>query len=215
MAETPGILLTNGLPKDLSQIYVAIAPSDPRRLYATLGDRLAAHSPSTALTTLAKTGPKQRMILAPPAASAAAIFPSQRVDSKNPDIVYSASTVTMKSTDGGKTWSGFRGAPGGDDYQNLWINPNDPNIILLVSDQGALVTVNGGDSWSSWYNQPTAQIYHVSVSSHFPLSRLRGTAGERFGLHLQPRQRRRHHFPRVASRRRDRIRLRRARSARS
>ncbi len=74
----------------------------------------------------------------------------------------------MKSTDGGKTWSGFRGAPGGDDYQNLWINPNDPNIILLVSDQGALVTVNGGASWSSWYNQPTAQIYHVSVTPTFP-----------------------------------------------
>ncbi len=74
----------------------------------------------------------------------------------------------MKSTDGGKTWSGFRGAPGGDDYQNLWINPNDPNIILLVSDQGALVTVNGGASWSSWYNQPTAQIYHVAVTPTFP-----------------------------------------------
>jgi photosystem II stability/assembly factor-like uncharacterized protein len=74
----------------------------------------------------------------------------------------------MKSTDGGKTWSGFRGAPGGDDYQNLWINPNHPNIILLVSDQGALVTVNDGASWSSWYNQPTAQIYHVSVAPTFP-----------------------------------------------
>jgi photosystem II stability/assembly factor-like uncharacterized protein len=95
-------------------------------------------------------------------------LPIPRVDPKNPDIVYSASTVTMASTDGGKTWFGFRGAPGGDDYQNLWINPNDPNIILLVSDQGALVTVNGGGSWSSWYNQPTAQIYHVSVAPTFP-----------------------------------------------
>ncbi len=91
-----------------------------------------------------------------------------RVDSKNADIVYSASTVTMRSTDGGKTWSGFRGAPGGDDYQNLWINPNDPNIILLVSDQGAIVTVNGGASWSSWYNQPTAQLYHAIVTNTFP-----------------------------------------------
>ena len=95
-------------------------------------------------------------------------LPIPRVDSKNADIVYSASTVTMRSTDGGKTWSGFRGAPGGDDYQNLWINPNDPNIILLVSDQGAIVTVNGGATWSSWYNQPTAQLYHVSVTSDFP-----------------------------------------------
>jgi photosystem II stability/assembly factor-like uncharacterized protein len=90
------------------------------------------------------------------------------VDSKNADIVYCVSTVTMRSTDGGKTWSGFRGAPGGDDYQNLWINPNNPNIILIVSDQGAIITVNGGASWSSWYNQPTAQIYHVAVSDTFP-----------------------------------------------
>jgi len=74
----------------------------------------------------------------------------------------------MQSNDGGKTWSGFRGAPGGDDYQNLWINPNDGNTILLVSDQGALVTVNRGASWSSWYNQPTAQLYHAIADNSFP-----------------------------------------------
>jgi photosystem II stability/assembly factor-like uncharacterized protein len=90
------------------------------------------------------------------------------VDPKDPNIVYSASIVTMRSVDGGKTWTSVRGAPGGDDYQNLWINPNDPNIILLVSDQGALVSVNRGESWSSWYNQPTAQLYHVAVTNTFP-----------------------------------------------
>ena len=83
--------------------------------------------------------------------------------------VYVASTVTMRSTDGGKTWSGFRGAPGGDDYQNLWINPNNGNIILLVSDQGAIITVNGGASWSSWYNQPTAQLYHAIADEYVSL----------------------------------------------
>jgi len=83
-------------------------------------------------------------------------------------VVYSVSIVTVRSTDGGKTWMSIRGAPGGDDYQNLWINPNDPNIILLVSDQGAIVTVNGGQTWGSWYNQPTAQLYHVGVTNTFP-----------------------------------------------
>jgi len=62
----------------------------------------------------------------------------------------------------------LRGAPGGDDYQNLWINPENPNIILLVSDQGALVSVNRGETWSSWYNQPTAQLYHVAATNTFP-----------------------------------------------
>ena len=159
--------LTNGLPKDLSQIYVAIAPTDPRRLYATLGTAsggLAVYRSDDAGESWAKITDDPR----PSGRIGGGDLPIPRVDSKNEDVVYSASTVTMKSTDGGKTWSGFRGAPGGDDYQNLWINPNDPNIILLVSDQGALVTVNGGASWSSWYNQPTAQIYHISVTPTFP-----------------------------------------------
>jgi len=159
--------LTNGLPKDLSQIYVAIAPTDPRRLYATLGTAsgaLAVYRSDDAGDSWSKATDDPR----PSGRIGGGDLPIPRVDSKNADIVYSASTVTMKSTDGGKTWSGFRGAPGGDDYQNLWINPNDPNIILLVSDQGALVTVNGGATWSSWYNQPTAQIYHVAVTTTFP-----------------------------------------------
>src|SRR5437667_276844 len=91
-----------------------------------------------------------------------------QIDPNNPQIVYSASVVCWKSTDGGKTWEGWRGAPGGDDYQNVWINPSNPDIILLGSDQGAIVTVNGGKSWSSWYNQPTAQLYHVSADNTFP-----------------------------------------------
>ncbi len=159
--------LTNGLPKDLSQIYVAIAPSDPRRLYATLATAsggLAFYRSDDAGESWSKVTDDPR----PSGRIGGGDLAVPRVDSRNKDVVYSASTVTMKSVDGGKTWSGFRGAPGGDDYQNLWINPNDPNIILLVSDQGALVTVNGGSSWSSWYNQPTAQIYHVSVSPTFP-----------------------------------------------
>ncbi len=90
------------------------------------------------------------------------------MDPKNPDVVYVTSTVTWKSTDGGVTWSGFRGAPGGDDYQNIWINPNDSRIIAIASDQGAIISVNGGQTWSSWYNQPTAQLYHVSADNAFP-----------------------------------------------
>ena len=159
--------LTNGLPKDLSQINLAIAPSNPRRLYATLAvssGPLAVYRSDDAGESWIKATDDPR----PSGRIGGGDLAVPRVDSKNADIVYCASTVTMRSTDGGKTWSGFRGAPGGDDYQNLWINPNDPNIILLVSDQGALVTVNGGATWSSWYNQPTAQIYHVAVTPTFP-----------------------------------------------
>jgi photosystem II stability/assembly factor-like uncharacterized protein len=159
--------LTNGLPKDLSQIYVAIAPTDSHRLYATLGTAsggLFVYRSDDGGENWTKATDDPR----PSGRIGGGDLPIPRVNSKNADVVYVASTVTMKSIDGGKTWFGFRGAPGGDDYQNLWINPNNPNIILLVSDQGALVTVNGGASWSSWYNQPTAQIYHVAVTPTFP-----------------------------------------------
>jgi photosystem II stability/assembly factor-like uncharacterized protein len=159
--------LKNGLPNDLSQIYVAIAPSDSRRLYATL----ATASGKLAVYRSDDAGDSWSQITDDPRPSGrigGGDLPIPRVDPKNPDVVIVASTVTMKSTDGGKTWFGFRGAPGGDDYQNLWINPNDGNIILLVSDQGAIVTVNGGQTWSSWYNQPTAQLYHAVADNAFP-----------------------------------------------
>ncbi len=159
--------LTNGLPSDLSQVYVAIAPSDTRRLYATLSTasgKLSVYRSDDAGDTWAKITDDPR----PAGRIGGGDLAVPKVDPKNPDLVYVASTVTMRSSDGGKTWSGFRGAPGGDDYQNLWINPNNGNIILLVSDQGAIVTVNGGESWSSWYNQPTAQLYHAIADNDFP-----------------------------------------------
>src|SRR5580692_5485828 len=152
--------LTGGLPKDLSQIYVAIAPSDSRRLYATLATasgKLNVYRSDDAGDSWAQITDDPR----PSGRIGGGDLPIPKVDPKNPDLLYVVSTVTMKSADGGKTWTSFRGAPGGDDYQNLWINPTNGKIILLVSDQGALVTVNGGESWSSWYNQPTAQLYHA------------------------------------------------------
>ena len=159
--------LTSGLPQDLAQIYVAIAPSDARRLYATVG----AASGKLGVYRSDDAGESWSQITTDPRPSGrigGGDLPIPRVDPKDPDLVYVASTVTMRSTDGGKTWSGFRGAPGGDDYQNLWINPNNGDIILLVSDQGAIITVNRGATWSSWYNQPTAQLYHVIASNTFP-----------------------------------------------
>jgi photosystem II stability/assembly factor-like uncharacterized protein len=166
--------LTNGLPKNVTQINLAIAASQPNRLYAAVattdhgeygsGAGLGVYRSDDAGETwhVATTDPRPAMRIG------GGDLPVIRVDPKNPDVVYSASIVTVRSTDGGKTWMSIRGAPGGDDYQNLWINPNDSNIILLVSDQGAIVTVNGGLTWSSWYNQPTAQLYHVGVTNTFP-----------------------------------------------
>ena len=122
------------------------------------------------------------------------------VDPKNPDTVIIASTVSYRSTDGGKTWIALRGAPGGDDYQRPWINPNNPNVIAMASDQGAIVSVNGGETWSSWYNQPTSQMYHVNADNAFPY-RVCGGQQESGSACVASRGQRRHdHVPRMASR---------------
>jgi photosystem II stability/assembly factor-like uncharacterized protein len=95
-------------------------------------------------------------------------FEKVTADPKNPDVVYVMNTSTYRSTDAGKTWTPIKGAPGGDDYHQLWINPDDPKRMVLGSDQGAIVSVDGAVTWSSWYNQPTAQIYHVAPDFRFP-----------------------------------------------
>ena len=95
-------------------------------------------------------------------------LPTVTVDPKDPNVVYTASTVMWRTMDGGLTWSAVRGAPGGDDYQRIWINPNDTQIILVVADQGAVVSANRGRSWSNWYNQNTAAMYHVTTDNAFP-----------------------------------------------
>jgi photosystem II stability/assembly factor-like uncharacterized protein len=166
--------LTRGLPANLTQINVAIAASEPNRLYATVATTERGEYGSAAGLGLYRSddaGENWRVATTdarPAMRIGGGDLSVPKVDPKNPDVVYSVSIVTVRSADGGKTWTSLRGSPGGDDYQNLWINPNDPKIILVVSDQGAIVTVNGGQSWSSWYNQPTAQLYHVGVSNTFP-----------------------------------------------
>jgi photosystem II stability/assembly factor-like uncharacterized protein len=155
------------LPGGVSQANLAIAPSDPNRMYAAIANATGAvkvyRSDDGGNTWTNPTDDPR-----PAVRIGGGDLPVPAVDPKNPNIVYFTSTVVWKSIDGGKTWTGFRGAPGGDDYQNIWINPNNPNIILVASDQGAIVTVNDGASWSSWYNQPTAQLYHVSADNAFP-----------------------------------------------
>lgn len=158
--------LSNGLPNDMMQANLAIAASSPKSLFAAV-----AESKGAKLYRSDDGGEHWRIAtedLRPGLAIGGGDLPVVRFDPKNDQIVYSATVVCWKSTDGGKTWNAFRGAPGGDDYQNVWVNPNNTDIILLGSDQGAIITVNGGESWSSWFNQSTAQLYHVSADNAFP-----------------------------------------------
>ncbi len=157
--------LKNGLP-DAVQAYVAIAPSNPNRLYATVASlrTVEIFRSDDAGATWTKITDDPR----PAGRIGGGDLSVPKVDPKNPDVLYITSTVSWRSVDGGKTWNALRGAPGGDDYQNIWINPNDPNILLVGSDQGTVVSVNRGETWSDWYNQPTAQVYHVTADNAFP-----------------------------------------------
>ena len=90
------------------------------------------------------------------------------VDPKNPDIVYTLATSSYRSLDGGNTFDAFKGAPGGDDPQQMWIDPTDGQRMFLGVDQGATISLDGGQTWSSWYNQATAQVYHISTDTPYP-----------------------------------------------
>lgn len=160
--------LTEGLPTfendGLGRIGITVAPSDPMRLFATVEAQQ-----NGGLYRSDDAGEHWYLVNNDPRVTQrGSDFAEVKVHPMNPDVVYTGSIVVWKSTDGGRTFSSPRGAPGGDDYQRIWINPIHPDIILIASDQGAIVTVNGGKTWSSWYNQPTAQFYHVTADNAFP-----------------------------------------------
>ncbi len=159
--------LTRGLPttqQGLGRIGFGIAPTNSNRLYATVdaGKSGGIYRSDDAGENWALMSSDERYW------GRGSDFAEVKVDPTNADIVYSANVVTWKSVDGAKTWTGFRGAPGGDDYHRIWINPNNPKIMLIALDQGGIITVNGGETFSSWYNQPTAQFYHVITDNEFP-----------------------------------------------
>lgn len=160
--------LTQGLPafaQGLGRIGLAVAPSDGKRIYAMV-------DASTALGGLYRSDDAGMSWIKVNGATRVwgrgSDFAGVKVDPVNRDLVYVANTSTYRSTDSGVTFTAIKGAPGGDDYHTIWINPDDPRNIMLGADQGATITVNGGETWSSWYNQSTAQFYHVATDNRFP-----------------------------------------------
>ena len=159
--------LTRGLPaaeQGLGRIGVGIAPSNPKRIYALVDAPKVGglYRSEDAGESWQQINSDDRLW------GRGSDFANVRVDPKNPDVVYVANVCSYRSSDAGKTFTALKGAPGGDDYHTFWINPENPQIVALASDQGATISVNGGETWSSWYNQPTAQFYHVITDNQFP-----------------------------------------------
>ena len=185
--------LTKGLPKEgIGRTGIAVAPSNPRRLYAVV-DCLVPDpgAPASAAQPTAPGGPPRppgqggffrsddagatwtKLSGDPALWGRGWYFTKVTVDPKNADVVYVPNVAVNRSMDGGKTWVALRGSPGGDDYHQAWVSPHDTNTMIVASDQGTIITHNaraedaGAVTWSSWLNQPTAQIYHVSVDPRF------------------------------------------------
>jgi len=161
--------LTSGLPAEgFGRSGIAIAPTNAKIVYAVIDAKEGGLFRSNdAGATWTKTTGDTRVW------GRGWYFEKLAIDPKNPDVVFVPNVGILKSTDGGRTFGTWatRGSPGGDDYHQLWINPTDPNIMIAASDQGAIVTGNGTaetPTWSSWLNQPTAQLYHLSADHRFP-----------------------------------------------
>ncbi len=159
--------LTKGLPtakQGLGRIGVGIAPSDSKVMFATVDakENGGIYKSTDAGESWALINTDYRLW------GRGSDFAEIKVHPKNSDRLYVGNIASYTSADGGKTWMSLKGAPGGDDYHRIWINPINPDIMLFVADQGAVITVNAGRTWSSWYNQPTTQLYHVSTDNAFP-----------------------------------------------
>jgi len=155
--------LTQGLPRQVGRIGIAVAPSAPQRVYLIVdAEHGGVYRSDDGGQSFSLVDGERRIW------GRGWYFGGITVDPKNADVVYVANTSTYRSTDGGHSFDALKGAPGGDDYHSIWVSPDDSNHIILASDQGVIVSLNDGRTWSSWYNQPTAQFYHVSADNRFP-----------------------------------------------
>ena len=154
-------LVTKGLPdKGRGRLGIAVAPeTSGRRLYAIMEQGFFRSDDG---------GASWKQSTQDPRVLGSAYFSRIFVDTRNPDVLYVAQTSLYRSTDGGHTFEAYVGAPSGDDFHVLWIDPQNPARMILGVDQGAIISVDAGKSWSSWYNQPTGQFYHVSTDNAFP-----------------------------------------------
>jgi photosystem II stability/assembly factor-like uncharacterized protein len=159
--------VTKGLPgpkEGLGRIGVGIAPSNSNLMFATVDARQngGIYKSTDAGESWTFLHGNRRLW------GRGGDFAEIKVHPTNPDRLYVANVASYTSADGGKTWMSLKGAPGGDDYHRIWINPTNPDIMLFVADQGAVITVNAGRTWSSWYNQSTTQLYHINTDNDFP-----------------------------------------------
>ncbi|MEO6991183.1 MAG: hypothetical protein ABI346_03070 [Candidatus Baltobacteraceae bacterium] len=157
-------VLGAGLPTvALGKIGLAVAPSAPKRIYTIVDAK------EGGLYRSDDDGVRWRLVDKDERLWGRGwYFCHVTVDPKNPDVVYVPNTALYRSNDGGVSFTAIKGSPDGDDFHQLWIDPANGERMILGSDQGAVVSLDGARSFSSWFNQPTGQFYHVITDDAFP-----------------------------------------------
>jgi photosystem II stability/assembly factor-like uncharacterized protein len=154
-------LNSTGLPTEgLGRIGIAVAPgTSGQRVYTILNQGIFRSDDSGATWQRATMDP--RIV-------STSYFGKIFANPRNPDDIFIGQTSMYRSTDGGHNWYAFNGAPSGDDFHVIWVNPENPRYMIQGVDQGAIVSEDGGNTWSSWYNQATGQLYHITTDNEFP-----------------------------------------------
>ena len=158
------VKLKEGLPKGtIGKIDLAVSASDSRILYAVIEapeKEGGLYKSVDQGKTFEQVSDNEGLVNRP------FYYTNVEVDPTNPDIVYSNANPLLKSIDGGKTWKQMS-VPHGDNH-DIWLNPANPDILIQANDGGANVSVNGGETWSTQFNQPTAEVYQVEVDDQYP-----------------------------------------------
>ncbi len=156
-------LAGRGLPASPGHIGLATTPARPKRVFALVDAAEGGlYRSDDAGASWSKVSGDKRIW------QRGWYFGGVTADPKDADRVWVCDTIILRSDDGGAHFLPIKGDPTGDDFHSLWIDPANPDRRILGVDQGALVTLNGGLTWSSWFNQPTGQFYHVATDNRFP-----------------------------------------------
>lgn len=157
--------MKDGLPEEMGKMAIAVSRSNPEKVYALIESDSDKEAGGLFVST---NGGKKwsRITNDHRLVQRAWYYIELFVDPKNEDTVYVMSASALRSADGGKTWESISGTHG--DFHDLWINPNDPDNFIISNDGGSAVTFNGGKSFSTQSNMPTAQFYRINVDNQFP-----------------------------------------------
>ncbi|MGE0101222.1 MAG: glycosyl hydrolase [Blastocatellales bacterium] len=157
--------LKDGLPEEMGKMSIAVSRSNPEKVYALIESDTEKEAGGLFVSTDA--GRKWSLVTKDHRLVQRAWYYIELfIDPGNENTIYVLSAPALRSKDGGRTWETLSGTHG--DYHDLWINPDNPDNFIISNDGGCAITFNGGKSWSTQANMPTAQFYRINVDNQFP-----------------------------------------------